>query len=60
VKATPTILPLCHPLSISGVEVEFALDFSRTARRKAHCQWLAIEYQCQRPLARRAVTKRLR
>ncbi len=26
VKATPTILPLCHPLSISGVEVEFALD----------------------------------
>ena len=26
VKATPTILPLCHPLPISGVEVEFALD----------------------------------
>ncbi len=26
VKATPAILPLCHPLPISGVEVEFALD----------------------------------
>ena len=25
VKATPTILPLCHPLPISSVEVEFAL-----------------------------------
>ena len=26
VKATSTILPLCHPLPISGVEVEFVLD----------------------------------
>ena len=26
VKATPALLPLCHPLPISGVEVEFALD----------------------------------
>ena len=26
VKATPTILPLCHPLPISGVEVDFTLE----------------------------------
>ena len=26
VKATPAILPRCHPLPISGGEVEFALD----------------------------------
>jgi len=26
VKATPAILPLCHPLPISGVEVDFTLE----------------------------------
>jgi cyclic pyranopterin phosphate synthase len=26
VKATPTLIPMCHPILIEGVEVDFALD----------------------------------
>ncbi len=25
-KATPTLVPLCHPLPLSGVDLDFALD----------------------------------
>jgi len=29
VKATPTIIPMCHPVLIEGIEVEFELDEAR-------------------------------
>ncbi|OIR09875.1 MAG: molybdenum cofactor biosynthesis protein C [Marine Group III euryarchaeote CG-Bathy2] len=33
VKATPAILPLCHPLPIGGVEVDFTLEGNEVACR---------------------------
>jgi len=29
-KRTPELIPLCHPLRITGVDVEFALDSRRS------------------------------
>jgi len=31
VKNTATLIPLCHPLPLTGIEVDFALDDSRQA-----------------------------
>ena len=31
VKATPTLIPLCHPILVEGIEVAFALDEARAA-----------------------------
>ena len=30
-KRTPDLIPLCHPLRITGVDIEFALDGKRSA-----------------------------
>ncbi|MDI6739659.1 MAG: cyclic pyranopterin monophosphate synthase MoaC, partial [Candidatus Edwardsbacteria bacterium] len=29
-KATSSLIPLCHPLAITGIEIEFALDKKRS------------------------------
>jgi len=31
VKSTPTIIPMCHPVLIEGIEVEFGLDEARNS-----------------------------
>ncbi|MBN1361628.1 MAG: cyclic pyranopterin monophosphate synthase MoaC [Sedimentisphaerales bacterium] len=31
VKATPSLIPMCHPILVEGIEVEFALDESARA-----------------------------
>lgn len=31
VKSTPVIIPMCHPILIEGIDVEFSLDESRAA-----------------------------
>jgi cyclic pyranopterin phosphate synthase len=31
VKSTPTIIPMCHPILVEGIEVEFELDEARNS-----------------------------
>jgi len=31
VKATPAIIPMCHPILIEGIDVEFSLDETRAS-----------------------------
>jgi cyclic pyranopterin phosphate synthase len=31
VKSTPALIPMCHPILIEGIEVDFTLDESRTS-----------------------------
>jgi cyclic pyranopterin phosphate synthase len=31
VKATPALIPMCHPILVEGIDVQFALDEARSA-----------------------------
>ena len=34
VKSTPAIIPMCHPILVEGIEVDFSLDEARRIRRR--------------------------